>query len=122
MRRYALLSAALLLATATLALAAEVSGRWRGSLTAGDGTTYNMVYTLRAEGQALTGSIEFVGLGEVPIYDGRVKGDSVFFSADVPDMKLVHRGHRAGDALHVALRAGPAPEEATFTLSRVTTP
>jgi hypothetical protein len=69
----------LLLAVATPAFAADIDGKWTGSIDSPNGpVTIN--YTFKAQGATLTGSTT-AGDGKVwPITDGKITGNKVSFS------------------------------------------
>ena len=81
MHRRATLSALMLLFVVCAAFAASPAGRWGGSLNAG-GMTFDVIYTLVADGDELSGQVNFVGMGEAPFSGGTIRGDSVFFVVD----------------------------------------
>jgi hypothetical protein len=104
-RRLALL-AALLIALATTAYAAELAGRWRGVLESPVGSL-PVQYTFTTTGTTLTGTIE-LELGSFPLTNGVARGDSVFFTADIQVVTLSHRGRLVGDTLFLAVNDGTA--------------
>ena len=97
---------ALLLAGAT-AFAANPAGRWGGKMPGPEGAMIDLVYTIANDDGKLTGSVDFVGLGEVPISDGTARGDSVFFTVDAVEVVLGHRGRVVGDSLYLTVTVGP---------------
>ena len=114
-----------LLAPGTLALLVAVSaafafnpaGRWGGKMPGPEGTPIDLVYTIANDDGRLSGSVNFVGLGEVAISQGTVKGDSVFFVVDAVHVVIGHRGRVAGDSLHLNVTVGT--EEFPNVLTRL---
>ena len=115
MRRITRLSFVLILAAASTAFAInEIAGRWSGKLQGPDGPT-RVVYTLRPIGDSIAGDADFPDMGGgLPIIRGRIKGDSVFFTAEGSGYTLVHSGRVSGDSLHLSLNG-----EQTYTVVRV---
>jgi hypothetical protein len=68
----------LLALAATMALAADVTGVWKANVPGRDGQTMEQTYTLKAEGATLTGKVSGQ-MGETPITDGKVSGDTITF-------------------------------------------
>jgi hypothetical protein len=71
-----------LLVFSFLAAAADVDGKWAGSLSTPQGD-FNMVFSFKADGAALTGSM--LGMDGKPnaIKDGKVDGSNISFSVDL---------------------------------------
>jgi opacity protein-like surface antigen len=67
---------------ATLAMAADVDGSWKGTLSV-TGADTQVVWTFKAEGDKLTGSVSQNGSPELPIKDGKIDGNNISFVLDV---------------------------------------
>jgi len=105
--------------------AAELDGKWAGAV-AGPRGEMQVLFNLAQEGSELRGSVASSTMGESPISEGRVEGDSFSF------LQVIRRGERrftvryegkiTGDELRITRRVeatggrGPAP--ATFTAKR----
>lgn len=82
---------------------ADPSGTWKWSFQTQGGQTIEASVKLKAEGEKITGA--FVGRSgvEVPVQDGKLKGDEVSFSVvrDVNGQKMVakYTGRISGDSL-----------------------
>lgn len=101
MKRKFLITAALLcFFGAAFAFVADVSGKWAGKLAAPDGNEYPLSYTLKADGDKLTGS-GASPQGEVAIGDGKLKNDSLSFTIDVGGVTVLNSGKyfSAGDSI-----------------------
>jgi hypothetical protein len=107
--RFTALGTVLLLVPAVAAFAsvAELSGTWQGTLDTPIGAL-PAAYTFATTGQTFSGWLTLSGSDQFPIADGRISGDSVFFSVDLSAVVLHHRGRLAGDTLHVAINDGTA--------------
>jgi TonB family protein len=112
----------LLLLAATLT-AAEVSGKWTGSMTAASGASVPVFLILHEQGQEISGSIAFASEARpVPIEKAELRGDRLSFQA--PDnvnhivaFQLTINGHSMssgeatseGQTLKVSLSPAPPP-------------
>ena len=61
------------------ALAADVDGKWTGSLST-PGGDFTVNYTFKADGTTLTGTTTGPDGAEVAIKDGKIDGDKIAFS------------------------------------------
>ena len=93
------------------------AGRWGGKMPGPEGSPIDLVYTIANDEGKLSGSVNFVGLGEVAISQGTAKGDSVFFVVDAVHVVIGHRGRVAGDSLHLTVTVGT--EEFPNVLTRL---
>ncbi len=90
--------AALLICTGVAAFAAfaDLTGKWKGTLKFGD-NQIDLTYTFKVEGENLTGSIGSPQ-GELPIADGKIKGNDFSFSLDFNGTKIPNTGKYYGDS------------------------
>jgi hypothetical protein len=70
---------ALLLAVAAPAFAADVDGKWTGSIDTPNGAV-ELNYTFKADGGTLTGFTTGPDGTQIPITDGKITGNKVSFS------------------------------------------
>ena len=101
MKRKVLILAGLLgFAAMAFAVIADLNGHWTGSLVAPDGNTYPLNYTFTIDNDKLTGQGQSPQ-GNIDLQDGKVKGDSLFFSIDVGGVKVLNSGkfYAAGDSI-----------------------
>lgn len=76
-----LMSVAMMLAVAAIALAADINGKWKGELDAPDGQKITNTFTFKVDGERVTGSVLSSRSGtEAPIEDGTLKGDALAFT------------------------------------------
>jgi hypothetical protein len=84
--------------------ASDLSGKWTAEYPGPQGNTAHSVITLKAEGDALTGSVEGMRGGQTAISDGKVNGDDITFNVvrewQGVDFKLVYHGKMKGDTIH----------------------
>jgi len=105
MTRRLLLAAALCLVSLAPLRAADVDGKWSGSLDTPMGAI-PMVFSFKADGAALTGSQTGPDGGEIPIKNGKVDGNKISFNVtiDVGGMALdfAYTGSVSGDTLQMS--------------------
>jgi len=68
-----------LLLLASPAFAADIDGKWTGSIDTPNGTVA-LNYTFKAEGATLTGSTSGPDGSSIPLKDGKIDGNKVAFS------------------------------------------
>lgn len=83
---------------AGVALAADVSGKWRAEFTTPDGTPRVNTFTLKQDGEKVTGTVAGTQ-DETPIQEGKVAGDAISFTADRPFGRFVYKGTISGDEI-----------------------
>jgi|SRR5262245_22252749 len=99
------LAVALVVATLVPLRAADVDGKWTGSLDTPMGAI-PMVFSFKADGASLSGSQTGPDGGEIPIKNGKVDGNRISFniSIDVGGMSLdfAYTGTVTGDTLQMS--------------------
>lgn len=85
---------------ATMAFIADLNGKWSGTFNAPDGNQYPLLYTMKVDGNTLTGTLNAAGM-DTPIDSGVVKGDDVSFSINAGGITYSHKGkyYAAGDSI-----------------------
>lgn len=121
--RVVICSAVLVLAAITVALAANVDGKWVASVPGRGGQATETTFTFKAEGAKLTGTVTG-RQGETPISDGTIKGDDISFTqtfeAQGNSIKLTYTGKVSGDEIKMTRkREGADTPPAEFTAKRV---
>jgi len=99
------LVAYLALFSASLALAGDVAGKWQATAQTPDGQDVQIVFNIKQDGEKLTGTAEGP-MGEAPITEGTSSGDSISFTVEMNDMKIVHKGTVAGDEMKLKVEIG----------------
>jgi hypothetical protein len=96
------LSVCFALIAATLALAADVTGKWTAQIPGRDGTARETTFTFKVEGGKLTGSVSG-RQGDTAISDGKIEGDNISFVVvrTIQDntIKIVYKGKVAGEEI-----------------------
>jgi opacity protein-like surface antigen len=105
-----LLATTMLIACSLAALAADVSGKWTAQVPGRGGQTREVTFTLKADGDKLTGSMTgFQGM-EIPLTEGKVAGDTISFVTVVErngnTNKSSYTGAVAGDEIKFKVEGG----------------
>jgi hypothetical protein len=97
--------ALLTLIMAASAQAADVTGKWKASVSTPDGQAMDILFTFKVDGTTLSGSA--VGpMGETPITEGKLEGDAISFTVDAGDFKIPHKGTVTGDTMKLTVSMG----------------
>lgn len=91
---------------AMAAVAADPTGKWKAEMPGRDGQTREQIFTLKAEGDKLTGSISSP-FGEAAISDGKIAGDEISFAVvrerDGNTFKMLYKGKVEGAELKLVM-------------------
>lgn len=102
----------LVAAMLSVCLAADLAGKWVGSVDTADGVI-PITYKFSVEGETLKGTAEAMSQ-TMTIQNGRVKADSVFFEVDYNGMPVFHTGVISGDSIRMQLELGEDIMEGVF--------
>jgi hypothetical protein len=111
MRFHTLVLGFLLLAVS--ALAADVDGKWTGTISTPNGD-FPQTFTFKADGAKLSGSLEFMPGMAIPIADGKVDGNNISFSVTLDfgmPFTLTYTGVVSGNELKLKGDAAGMPFE-----------
>jgi hypothetical protein len=114
MIRRALITGILSALFAAVSLAADINGRWEGTVSGPNGD-FQIGFNFKVDGAKLTGTVEGPN-GEVPIDEGKVEGDHISFKTHFDDSKINHEGTVSGDTIQLKVE-GPWGES-EMTLKR----
>ena len=97
--RRALLALVMTVGMATAALAADVTGKWVGSVDTPNGPI-ELTFEFKAEGDLLSGSVTSA-MGTQALSNGKVAGELLTFDVDLEGGKITHEAkvNTAGDEL-----------------------
>jgi hypothetical protein len=108
------LSVAALLLLAVSVFAADVDGKWTGSVSTPNGD-FPVAFNFKADGATLTGSMAGPDGGDIAIKDGMIDGANISFwlSIDMGGnaLKLTYKGVVAADQIKISGDAGGMPFE-----------
>lgn len=97
---------------AVTALAADITGTWKGSADTPIGKV-ERTFVFQQDGAKLTGETTSDKFGKSTIDDGKVDGDNISFTVNISfqgnEMKINYTGKVSGDEIkmHVESQAGP---------------
>jgi hypothetical protein len=91
-----------LLLLAGFAFAADIDGKWTGTIT---GMDMPIEFTFKAEGNTLTG-FHIVNGAQTAITDGKIDGNNISFSVALDLGKFVHKGVISGDQIKMSYDDG----------------
>ena len=101
--RFALLLA-VFASLATILYGADVTGTWK-SATGDNGQQF--VFTLKSEGNSVTGTMLGMNGKQQPISDGKLDGENISFTVasewQGQPVTLVVKGEMAGDQMHISI-------------------
>jgi hypothetical protein len=86
-----------------MALGADISGKWKAEFTTPDGTQRVNTFTLKADGNALTGTVAG-SQDETPIKNGKIEGDMISFTADRPFGTFTYKGKVSDDEIRFSVQ------------------
>jgi opacity protein-like surface antigen len=116
--------AAVAIAVAVLAVvvqAADVTGKWTGSVPTRDGGTREATFNFKQDGEKLTGTMTGPQ-GDIELKDGAVKGDDVSFLVAMSfggnEVKLNYKGKVAGDEIKFTRTREGSDQKQEFTVKR----
>jgi hypothetical protein len=98
---------------AAFAYFAGIDGKWSAMLKGPDGNEFPITYTFKASGTMLTGTVTS-SIGSFDISDGVVKGDSLWFTANIKAMKIKNIGRYYADGDSISLRVGARSTHTTL--------
>lgn len=107
---------------AMTALAADVSGKWTGTVTTPRGDQ-QITFTFKVDGATLTGTVTTMR-GDTPITDGKIDGDNISFTQKLSfngnDVTINYTGKVDGDSIKFTRTMGDRPAtEFTATRAKV---
>jgi hypothetical protein len=99
---------------ATVSYAADINGRWEGSVSGPNGD-FQIAFNFKVDGAKLTGTVEPPN-GDIPIEDGKVEGDHISFKTHFDSSEVKPEGTVSGDTIQLKVE-GPWGES-EMTLKR----
>jgi hypothetical protein len=101
-KRISFLSVCFALAALTAVWAEDVTGKWVAQVPGQNGQTREVTFTLKADGDKLTGSVSG-RQGDTPIADGKISGSDISFSVtrnfQGNSIKILYKGKVSGDEI-----------------------
>lgn len=103
--------AILLFLISVSAFAADVTGEWSATVQGPDGDM-QLVFNLKQDGGKVTGNVEGP-MGEMAITAGNMEGDTISFTVEADQFKVVHKGTVSGDEMKLKVDMGERSLEMT---------
>ena len=88
-----------------MAIVADLTGKWTGSIHTPDGNDLPVTYNFKADGTTLTGTAESPQ-GTIPIDNGKIDGSNFSFKVTVSGMDYPHTGTMYADSCGVDIDFG----------------
>jgi hypothetical protein len=105
----------------TLAIAADISGKWTGDMPGRGGDTAPTTFTFKVDGEKLTGSMTGAQ-GDMPLQEGKIAGNQISFSttfdAGGNSIKILYKGTLSGDQMKMTRERDGAGQPREFTIKR----
>jgi len=95
MRKSWILMSAALMALSVVAIAADISGKWKAEFNTPDGTQRVNTFDFKVDGGKQTGTVAG-GQDETPIQNGKINGDDISFTAERPFGTFTYSGKVSG--------------------------
>lgn len=92
---------------------AGIDGKWSAMLKGPDGNEFPITYTFKTDGATLTGTVTS-SIGTFGMSDGVVKGDSLWFTANINTMKIKNRGRYYANGDSISLVVGTRATHTTL--------
>jgi hypothetical protein len=101
------------------AIAADLAGKWSGTVKTPDGNEFPLTYTFKTDSGKLTGSVQSPQ-GEVTITEGKLSGNDFSFNVSANGMDIKHTGKFYPEADSVGLDIDFGGQKMHTTLKRAT--
>jgi hypothetical protein len=88
-----------------LAETVDLSGKWKGSIQTDAGSDYPFTYNFKADGNKLSGEVQ-TPVGNLPICDGYIKGDSIIFNVNYGGTQILNKGKCYADSIAITVALG----------------
>jgi hypothetical protein len=106
---------------AATAMAADVTGTWTGVATTADGTTLQLTFIFKQDGNTLTGTVQLPANDPITISNGKVDGDKFSFDDSFNGLTIHHECTVDGDTIEMAAKPDSGDFPGTkFTVTRTT--
>jgi hypothetical protein len=97
-----------------MAVVADLTGKWKGTIHTPDGNDLQVVYNFKVDGEKLTGTAESPA-GTVTVDDGKITGDTFSFKVTVDGNDYPHKGKMYADSCGLDIDFGGQSMHTTLT-------
>jgi hypothetical protein len=87
--------------------AADLGGKWVGTMITPDGSEFPVAYNLKVEGEKLSGIVAIPD-AELEIQEGKIEGENFSFTVSHDGSSYLNEGKLMGDSLKVKVHFGDA--------------
>jgi hypothetical protein len=96
--------------TTVTARAADITGSWTAEMTTPDGNSFQLAFTFKQDGAALTGTVQGPQGDAIAISDGKVDGDKLSFKVSFNGVTISHEGtvNENGDEIKLNTKSDSA--------------
>jgi hypothetical protein len=108
------------LAIAASAFAADVNGKWVGSVDTPNGPL-ELTYEFKADGETLTGSVTSA-MGTVALSNGKIAGEKMTYDVEIDTGKITHEATVNADGTEITVRATGDWGTAEYVVKKVVAP
>jgi hypothetical protein len=95
---------------ATVAMAADITGKWKSEAPGRDGSPMVTTYSFKVDGDKLTGTVSG-RQNDIAISDGKINGDEISFvvvrNMGGEERKIQYKGKVAGDEIKLSIIFNP---------------
>jgi hypothetical protein len=106
--------------SAATAMAADVTGTWTGEAKGPDGSSFQLTFTFKQDGAALTGTVQLPQNDPIAISNGKVDGDKFTFDDSFNGITIHHDCTVDGDSIKMSTKTDSADFPGMeLTLTRV---
>ncbi len=116
MVRHALTAGILSVVFAAASFAADINGRWEGTVSGPNGD-FQLTFNFKVEGAKLTGTVDGPN-GDLPIEDGKAEGDHISFKTHLGDNEINHEGTVSGDTIQLKVEGPWGNSEMTLNRAK----
>ncbi len=106
---------------ATVAQAADVTGKWVAQVPGRGGETRETTFNFKVDGEHLTGTMSG-RQGDVALSDGKIKGDELSFNVAMSfqgnDVKFAYKGKVSGDEIQFTRQREGSDRSQEFSAKR----
>ena len=108
------------LAIAATAFAADVNGKWVGSVDTPNGPI-ELTYEFKADGETLTGSVTSA-MGTIALSNGKIAGEKLTYDVEIESGKITHEATVNADGTEIAVKATGDWGTAEYIVKKVVAP
>lgn len=105
------------LAVAATAYAADVTGKWVGSVDTPNGPI-ELTYDFKASGETLTGTVTSA-MGTVELSNGKIAGDALTYDVQIEAGKITHEAKINAEGTEIAVKATGEWGTAEYVVKKV---